>query len=81
MAFSSDSPVMRAAKVRVRAKRFANQLRSERWAESIPAEDINWIESTTANELEFKQMLDLYKETLIARSCVMRNHDFKWEAK
>ena len=31
---------MRAASVRVRAKKFAGRLRSERWAESIPDADI-----------------------------------------
>ena len=62
---------LRAASVRVRAKAFANRLRSERWAESIPEEDIDFC---TDEELQE------YMCVLRAKSCVQRTSDSKWEA-
>lgn len=61
---------MRAASVRVRAKKFADHLRSERWAEGIPDADIEWLKD---------EEIQSYKDVLIAKGCVQRK-DFKWEA-
>ena len=61
---------LRAAKVRVRAKKFAERLRTERWAESIPDADIDWLKD---------EEIETYKGVLRAKSCVQRK-DFKWEA-
>lgn len=61
---------LRAAKVRVRARKFANHLRSERWAESIPDDDIEWLKD---------EEIETYKGVLRAKGCVQRK-DFKWEA-
>ena len=60
---------MRAASVRVRAKKFAEHLRSERWAESIPDADIDWLKD---------EEIQSYMDVLIARGCVLRK-DSKWE--
>ena len=65
-----DEETKRAALLRVRAKKFANHLRANRWAEPIPDEDINWL--TDAE-------IPTYKQVLISRGCVQRA-DFKWEA-
>lgn len=62
---------IRAAKVRVRAKDFANRLRSERWAETIPDADVEFLKTD--------EELAAYKQVLISKGCVQRP-DFKWEA-
>ena len=68
MAFTAED--LRAAKMRIRAKAFATRLRTERWAESIPDADIDWLKDSE---------IQAYKDVLIARGCVQRT-DFKWEA-
>ena len=60
------------AKVRVRAKAFANQLRNDNWAEFIPEDDINWLSMLPDDKFQ------LYKETLISKRCVVRE-DNRWE--
>lgn len=61
------------AKVRVRAKRFAERLRSEGWAEFIPVEDGDWL-------CDSDDRIKLYKETLKSKGCVQRQ-DLRWEFK
>lgn len=68
MAFTQAE--LRAAGVRVRAKKFADHLRTERWAEAIPDADIDWLQDSE---------IQAYKDVLIARGCMQRP-DFKWEA-
>jgi hypothetical protein len=65
---------IRAATVRVRAKKFANQLRGESfgWELSIPDDDIDWL-----NDEEIPE----YKQVLISKQCVMNPTTFKWSAK
>lgn len=60
----------RAALVRIRAKKFADHLRSERWAENIPDEDIDWLKDEEIKD---------YKQVLLAKGCRQRA-DMKWEA-
>jgi hypothetical protein len=62
------------AKVRVRAKAFANRLRSEGYAEFIPVEDIEWLSIRSDADLS------LYKDTLKSKGCVQRQ-DLRWEFK
>lgn len=62
----------REALIRVRAKKFADHLRRERWAESIPDEDIDFC---TDEELQL-----IYKPVLISKDCIQRASDWKWEA-
>jgi hypothetical protein len=62
------------ARVRVRAKKFADRLRSEGWAEFIPEEDDQWLSTLPDDKLK------LYKETLQNKGCTQRP-DKRWEFK
>lgn len=68
MSFTPEQ--VRAAGVSLRAKAFAMHLRTERWAESIPDADIDWLKDDE---------IHAYKQVLISKGCVQRP-DFKWEA-
>lgn len=68
MAFTPEE--LRASQVRIRAKKFADHLRSERWAEGIPDADVEWLKD---------EELEAYKNVLRSKGCVQRP-DFKWEA-
>ena len=63
--------IMQEAKVRIRAKAFANRLRSEGWAEWIPQADMDWLKDSE---------IQAYKDTLAAHGCKQRL-DFRWERK
>jgi hypothetical protein len=65
---------LEGAKVRVRAKAFANRLRNDNWAEFIPVEDIEWLSIRSDADLI------LYKDTLKSKGCVQRQ-DLRWEFK
>ena len=61
------------AKVRVRAKAFANRLRNDNWAEFIPVEDGDFL-------CDSDERIKLYKDTLKSKGCVQRQ-DLRWEFK
>jgi len=63
------------AKVRVRAKKFADRLRSEvGWAEFLSEEDEQWLSMLPDEKLK------LYKDTLQSKGCGQRP-DKRWEHK
>lgn len=65
---------MRAAAVRIRAKKFASQLHNESygWEISIPETDIDFLSDDE---------IPMYKQALINKHCVMNPNTFKWSAK